>query len=234
MLATLLWFPYATGPLSLINRYRLTFADRPLGQILMTESSTPNTSDSSNPASPGGPTGNRNLLIGIGVALVLGLGLLAFAGGNSDTTNAGNDTGHVAADSIHDFTLGAPDGSTTSLADYAGKPMVVNYFAAWCPPCRRELPDFEAVHLELGDEVAIVGVSRDNTTSAWLGLIESTGLTFDTLYEGNVVGSYEFVGGLAMPTTAFVSADGEIMHTFSGALTQKGLTDLINEHLLTS
>ncbi len=200
----------------------------------MTESTPPNTPDSSSPSSPSESGGNRNLLLGIVAALVLGLGLLAFAGGGSTTTGATNGTEHAAADSIHDFTLGAPDGSTTSLADYQGKPMVLNYFAAWCPPCRRELPDFEAVHLKLGDEVAIVGVSRDNSTGAWLGLIESTGLTFDTLYEGNVVGSYEFVGGLAMPTTAFVSADGEIMHTFSGALTEKGLTDLINEHLLTS
>ncbi len=200
----------------------------------MTESSNPKSSDISNSTSSGEPKSSRSLLVGIGVALVLGLGLLAFVGGNSSTTSTGNGAEHAAIDSIYEFTLGAPDGSTSSLADYQGKPMVVNYFAAWCPPCRRELPDFEAVHQELSDEVAIVGVSRDNTTSAWLGLVESAGLTFDTFYEGNVVGSYEFVGGLAMPTTAFVSADGEVMHTFSGALTQKGLTDLINEHLLTN
>lgn len=167
-------------------------------------------------------------LVLVATAFITFVGFLAFAGTDSD------DSATNQAESIYDFALARPDSSTTTLATNQGKPMVVNYFAAWCPPCRRELPDFEAVHQALGDEVEVVGISRDNTTSAWLKLIESTGLTYDTFFEGNIVGSYEFVEGLAMPTTAFVSADGDVVHTFSGALSEEALTELIYEHLLDS
>lgn len=156
-------------------------------------------------------------------AAIAFVGFLAL--GTSDPTSD-------SAQSIYDFALAEPDGTITSLDINRGQPMVVNYFAAWCGPCRRELPDFEAVHQRLGDDVAIVGVSRDNTTSAWLTLVESTGLTYDTFFEGNVTGSYDFVKGLAMPTTAFVSAEGELVYSFSGPLNEDSLTELIDEHLL--
>ncbi len=181
------------------------------------------------------PKSNRAILIGSALLVLLVLGYLAVSsGGSSDETAIATVGPTTPAESIYDFPLAQPDGQASSLAHYEGQPMVVNYFAAWCPPCRRELPDFEAVHQALGDQVAIVGVSRDSTTNEWLGLVSSAGLTFDTFFEGNTVGSYEFVGGLAMPTTAFVDENGEIKHTFSGALTEEALTELIQEHLLTN
>ncbi len=178
---------------------------------------------------------NRGLLVGLAAAAIAIVAVLAFVTGRDASTNvsAGSSTGGSTG-SIYDFPLARPDGTTTTLAQYQGRPMVVNYFAAWCPPCRRELPDFEAVHRAIGDEVAIVGVSRDNTTSAWLSLVDSVGLTYDTFFEGSVVGSFEFVNGLAMPTTVFINADGEIQRTFSGALDEASLTALINETLLST
>lgn len=160
----------------------------------------------------------------IGAAVVVLVGLVAvFAGGESAP---------AAADSeLFAFELGTADGGTTSLASHAGEPLVVNYFAAWCPPCRAELPDFEAVSQERLDDVTFIGISKDNTTDAWTGLIDETGVTFETVFEGNSSGTYEIVGGLAMPTTAFVTADGEIAHVHSGILNDELLNQLIDEHL---
>lgn len=171
------------------------------------------------------PSSSTSIWLVIGAAIVVLVGLVAvFAGGGS--------TPSVAADNdLFEFEFGTADGGTTTLASHAGEPLVVNYFAAWCPPCRAELPDFEAVSQERLDDVTFIGVSKDNTTDAWTGLIDETGVTFETVFEGNSSGTYEIIGGLAMPTTAFVTADGEVAHVHSGILNDELLNQLIDEHL---
>jgi len=159
--------------------------------------------------------------IAVGFAAVV-----AFLGFLSATT--GDDEG--GATSLDEFTFQTVDGGTVTLADFEG-PLVVNYFAAWCGPCRAELPDFEQVSQETAGEVTFVGISRDNVTSAWRTLIDDTGVTFSTVFEGNVQGSYTFLEAISMPTTVFISADGTVENTWSGALTDDKLRELIAEHL---
>jgi thiol-disulfide isomerase/thioredoxin len=130
--------------------------------------------------------------------------------------------------------LTTPEGDSTTLEAYSGKPMVVNFFAAWCPPCRAELPDIERIHGEFGDQVTIIGVSRDNTENAWKSLIAENSLTYPTLFEGIDGTLFESVGGVSMPTTLFVSADGEIVHSAIGLQDDESLRSLIDEHLLES
>ncbi len=133
---------------------------------------------------------------------------------------------------LQDFEFQTPDGETVTLADFAGgNPMVVNYFAAWCAPCRAELPEFEAVSRELADDIIFVGISRDNVTDSWLSLIRDVGVTYPTVFEGNVEGSLAFVDGRAMPTTVFIDADGEVQKVWSGVLSDELLRSLIKEHL---
>jgi len=160
----------------------------------------------------------------VGLAFVALVGLIAIFSGGSDT--ASNASG------LEEFEFQTADGGTTTLAEFDGEPLVVNYFAAWCPPCRAELPDFEAVHREMGEEVTFVGVSRDNVTDAWLTLIADTGVTYTTVFEGNVQGSFAFLDARAMPTTVFIAADGTVKQVWSGLLDDGTLRDLINEHLL--
>ena len=107
---------------------------------------------------------------------------------------------------------------------------MVNYFAAWCAACRAELPDFEQVHREVRDDVTFLGVSRDNVTSSWLSQIDEFGLTYTTVFEGNIAGSFAFVNARAMPTTVFISADGTVEQVFSGPLNDTALLELIDEH----
>ncbi len=161
----------------------------------------------------------------VGAAVVVLVGLVAVFAGSESTPTAAADNDLLT------FEFGTADGGTTTLAGHAGEPLVVNYFAAWCPPCRAELPDFEAVSQERLDDVTFIGISKDNTTDAWTGLIDETGVTFETVFEGNSSGTYEIIGGLAMPTTAFVTADGEVAHVHSGILNDELLNQLIDEHL---
>ena len=159
------------------------------------------------------------LVVGF-IAVVAAIGFLS----SSTSTDAGAPT------ALDEFTFQTVDGNTTTLADFEG-PLVVNYFAAWCAPCRAELPEFEAVSLETAGEVTFVGISRDNVTDSWRSLIEETGVTFPTVYEGNVQGSFVFLEGNSMPTTAFIGADGTVERIWSGALTDDKLRELIAEHL---
>ena len=123
-----------------------------------------------------------------------------------------------------------PDGSSATLADYDGTPLVVNFFASWCGPCKAELPEFEEVSNEVGDRVQFLGVNTDFEQDAWLRLVADTGVTYPTVFQpSNEL--FTASGGLGMPTTVFIAADGTVQHTFSGALNKSTLRRLIDTHL---
>ncbi len=184
----------------------------------------PNTDEQPSPETQGG----FSIWMAVGLAFVAIVGIVAVVsgGGASDPSTAS-----AANEELFAFEFGTAEGATTTLESHRGEPLVVNYFAAWCPPCRAELPDFEAVSQERASEVTFIGISKDNTTDAWTGLISDVGVTFETVYEGNSSGTYEIIGGLAMPTTAFITADGEVAHVHSGILNDSLLNQLIDEHL---
>lgn len=178
--------------------------------------------------SPGAAT--RPWLVIGAIAIVALIGVLALFATSEPASDSAEPSGEFAA--LTEFPLATADGSEVTLALHTGEPIVLNYFAAWCPPCAAELPDFQAVSEARIDEVTFVGISRDNDTGSWLGLMEQTGVTFPNYYEGGVRGSFEQVQGLAMPTTVFITADGEIAEVFSGPLNQELLNEKIDEHLV--
>jgi len=121
-------------------------------------------------------------------------------------------------------------GGTATLADYKGTPIVVNFFASWCVPCKKEMPDIEAVHQALGDKVTILGIAvRDSERDA-AELVDKTGVTYDI---GRDVGGKLFstLGVINMPSTFFVSAEGRIVAANPGAMSAKELRSLIAEKL---
>ena len=137
-----------------------------------------------------------------------------------------DNPGHVAeADISPDVPDGANlssltfdtfDGGTASIADYAGTPLVVNFFASWCPPCVREMPEFQDVFERLDGQVAFLGLSQDRSASDALALVEATGVTYDVGWDLDLE-VYKATGSIAMPTTAFVSPAGELLDIFAGS-----------------
>jgi thiol-disulfide isomerase/thioredoxin len=125
------------------------------------------------------------------------------------------------------------DGESRTLADYAGQPLVVNFFSSWCTPCVTEMPDFEAVHQQLGDRVTFVGMNYGlggETVDGARDIVERTGVTYDV--GRDVDGALlEALGGVTMPTTVLVTADGEIADVRSGAVSEGKLRDLIRDEL---
>lgn len=119
------------------------------------------------------------------------------------------------------------DGGTAAFADYAGKPLVVNFWASWCPACVNELPEFQAVHEQVGDEVTFVGFANADRRADAVALADEVGLTY-TLVDDPDGSLFRALELIAMPTTLFISADGEIEEVFAGQLTEAALSERVD------
>jgi cytochrome c biogenesis protein CcdA/thiol-disulfide isomerase/thioredoxin len=123
------------------------------------------------------------------------------------------------------------DGAQVSLADYGGRPTVVNFWASWCPSCVAELSAAIVPAQErFGDRVDFVGVNLQDEQDEALDLVADTGVQFDLVedVDGEL---YREFGAIAMPFTAFISADGEVVADHNGALSESALTERITEVL---
>ena len=162
------------------------------------------------------------IIAGIAVVLAaVGIAFVAEAVLESDVPDGTN---------LSELTFDRFDGGTGTLAEYEGTPLVVNFFASWCPPCVREMPDFQEVFEDLDGQVAFLGLSQDQSRKAALNLVERTGVTYDVGWDPDLE-VYEATGSIAMPTTAFVSPSGELVDTFAGALDAESLAELIEDEL---
>lgn len=131
-----------------------------------------------------------------------------------------------------DFTVYDRDGAEVHLSDFLGKPIVLNFWASWCGPCKMEMPDFHEKYLELGDEVQFLMVNatggRETKDSA-TAFISETGYTFPVFYDLDSDASMTY-GAYSLPTTYFIDAQGYAVAKATGAIgeatLQQGL-DLI-------
>ncbi len=129
-----------------------------------------------------------------------------------------------------DFVVYDIDGNTVSLSDFEGKPVVINYWASWCPPCIAEFPDFELAYQEYGEDVVFLMVnstdgSRETVETA-TEFIDENGYTMPIVFDSdlNFALTYQF---RALPTTTFINGNGEIFSIYSGLIGK----DIIDENI---
>lgn len=120
-------------------------------------------------------------------------------------------------------------GEAVSLADIEG-PAVVNLWATWCTPCRKEIPDFEAVHQARGDEVRFVGINIGEEADQAGEFLAEVGATYDQYLDPQGFVSTE-LEATNMPVTVVIDADGEISTRHLGAMDQAALDAAIDEAL---
>lgn len=133
-----------------------------------------------------------------------------------------------------DFTVYDLDGNEVHLSDYYGKPIVLNFWASWCGPCKMEIPDFEAEYLEKGESVQFLMVNMTDGSRETLDTasdyVESEGYTLPVFYdtESDAAEIYEVY---SLPTTYFINSEGYIAAQATGAIDsetlQKGI-DMID------
>ncbi len=184
------------------------------------------------------------LFVGVAVIAVATLIVLA-AGAVLEIGDPDHDESHLNVSELSFDNLAITEGSSSSsspdnsgnpdnpvipgsrkLGEYRGKPLVVNFFASWCPPCVREMPEFQQVFERLEGQVAFLGLSQDRSAQDALDLVAATGVTYDIGWDLDLE-IYQATESIAMPTTAFISPDGDLLDTFAGLLNEAALIQRI-------
>jgi len=115
-------------------------------------------------------------------------------------------------DRLSSLSLTDYEGNAVPLAQFAGKPVVINSWAVWCPFCRQELPDFAALQKEFGDQIVVIAIDRQEPLAKAKGYTDGLGITGDMLFLLDPKDSfYRAIGGFSMPETIFVSGTGDIV-----------------------
>lgn len=112
------------------------------------------------------------------------------------------------------------EGADVDLADLRGKPVVVNVWASWCPPCRVEQPDLNEAYAELGEEVTFVGLNiRDASRDNARAYVRNFEVPYASVYSADGAALLPFAGTLtpkSIPSTVVLDAEGRIAASVNG------------------
>ena len=178
----------------------------------------------------------------IPLALVLTVAAIACSSstgsGSSSSGNGSSSSGDLAPDFSITMYQGQDvvGGQVVNLSDLLGeKPIVLNFWAGLCPPCRAEMPDLQEFNEKFQDRALLLGIDIGQFTG--LGsqedaqdLLQELGVTYPTGFttEGGIIRDYEVLG---MPTTIFIDAQGQIFKKWTGALNREVLEEITLEML---
>jgi cytochrome c biogenesis protein CcmG/thiol:disulfide interchange protein DsbE len=166
-------------------------------------------------------------------ALIMLVVVLAIAGCSN-----GSVTGQALAEggTAPDFTLRSLDGKVASLADFRGRPVVLNFWATWCGPCRQEIPFLQEVSedsewKERG--LMVLAVNLGESSAAVRAFVDSNRLTFTVLLDSTHEVGAQY-NARYIPTTYFIDKDGIIRNIKIGAFTTKSDLDRSIINMLTN
>lgn len=180
-------------------------------------------------------------VVSLAVAIFITLGLVELFGTERsdavDVSDALEDSTRLDDPAPATLQIGSPvpeadlellGGGTTSISDFRGKPLVVNFWSSTCAPCLQEMPDFESVHLDLDGAVGFLGVDVTDTPEAGRRMVEQTGVSYPNGRDPRAEVMAAF-GGTALPRTVLVDPDGTVVALHSGALSAQELEDSLSE-----
>ena len=172
------------------------------------------------------------IIVGV---IFLGSGWIVFSrnliGGTLTDNGAINlEPAPIAGHPAPDFELAGVDGETIRLSDFKGQPVIVNFWATWCGPCRAEFPEFQQAAVDNADRLIIIGVNNTTADQPDLipGFLDEFGITFPIVLDekGETVKAYRILG---LPTTIFIDSNGVINEIFTGPLNKAYIESKITE-----
>lgn len=128
---------------------------------------------------------------------------------------------------LPDLVLETVSAEAVTLSDFTGEPVVINLWATWCPPCRREMPVLEAAERSHpGVRFLFINQGEDNATIN--RYLEQEGLALDVVLRDPFSKVSHAFNSVGLPTTLFFDASGQLVTTHIGELTTPSLTDYLN------
>ena len=116
-----------------------------------------------------------------------------------------------------DFTGELIDGTSITLSELQGKPVIINFWATWCGPCVKEMPAFERLKDDFGDKIGIIAVNCGDDAGTVKDFVEENGYTFPVVLDEEYSISMLYPTN-SIPYTVVVDAEGKVTHISTGAL----------------
>lgn len=175
------------------------------------------------------------VLLGVGFLIA---GLLVLKGGTPGSASGTSTIGKATLISgltqstaqkgspAPDFEISYLDGRKVRLSDLKGKPILINFWATWCPPCRAEVPEIQNAYEKYKTSgFVVIAVNVQESTSAVAKFMEEFGMTFTVAIDSSgAVGRLYRVSGI--PASFFVDRTGIVREIFVGSLTAAELDRL--------
>ncbi|VVE90139.1 TlpA disulfide reductase family protein [Pandoraea bronchicola] len=143
---------------------------------------------------------------------------------------AGLNVMQRTAPPLPSLVLSRADGQPVSLDAYRGRPVVMNLWASWCPPCRREMPVLAKAQADYPD-VRFLMINQGESAHTVEAFVQSQGLRFDDLLLDPASLAMQAAGARGLPTTLFFDTNGRLVDTHLGELTAARLRDTLQGRL---
>lgn len=145
---------------------------------------------------------------------------------DTDSTDASLPPAPAIGHPAPDLVLATLSGETFKLSEQRGTPVVLNFWATWCPPCRAELPELQVASQRLTGQVVIAGVNQAEAPADVQAFAAALGLTFPTPLDQNGDAS-RLYRVRSLPTTFFIDRQGIIRQMQVGPVTEATLAQLL-------
>ena len=165
---------------------------------------------------------SKILLIVFGALLTIGVSAALFSY-SRNPSSLPMPTAVLAPKPAPDFRLELFSGQTITLKDFSGrKPVVINFWASWCPPCRDEAPVLAKVSKMYEGKVEFLGIVTNDTRANALAFMNEFGITYDNGIDRENIGTKYGITGI--PETFWIDKQGRIVDRWIGAIDEVNLT----------
>jgi len=152
-------------------------------------------------------------------------------GNNTQVSNVETSSASSSDQNAPDFSLIDTKGKKISLSDFKGKVVILDFWATWCPPCRRGIPDLISIKKQYKNKIAIVGISLDtDSKSEVVPFAKKYGINYHIVYGTNKV-VHDYGNIEAIPTSFIINQKGEIVNRHVGLTPKEVYLSEINKLL---